>query len=76
MVWSIGDVYLNVSQKRVRIRFMRNTEKTSAPFGGSDEISHGTQTEIQAGGGSGGIDGETDNGFIWPPGVGDPGSGG
>ena len=55
---------------------MRNTEKTSAPFGGSDEISHGTQTEIQAGGGSGGIDGETDNGFIWPPGVGDPGSGG
>ena len=45
MVWSIECVYLNVSQKR--IRFMRNTEKTSAFFGGSDQISHSTQTVIQ-----------------------------
>ncbi len=31
---------------------------------------------IAGDGGSAGIDGETENGFIWPLGVGDPGSGG
>ncbi len=53
MIRSIDDVCLNVSSKRIRL--MRNTKKTSVTFGGntvisrggSDQISQGTQTEIQ-----------------------------